>query len=94
MQWTEETLIKVERMAGAAFTLEDIADVLELDIDLLYLAMDNREDPFRKAFRKGLLQRQLELRERIFKDAKHGSSPAQTIASKLLNDVIIKNYLR
>ncbi len=94
MQWTEEILNSVERMAGAAFTLEDIADIIETDATILHIAMEDKTHPFRKAYRKGFLQRQLELRERIFKDAKHGSSPAQTIANRLMDDVIIKSILK
>jgi hypothetical protein len=94
MQWSEEKLISVERMAGAAFSLEDIADVLEVDVDCLYPLMDEKADPFRIAFRKGFLTRQLEVRERIFKDAKNGSSPAQTLANKMLDDALIKNMLK
>ena len=94
MQWTEEILINIERMAAAAFNLQDIADILEVDVNFLETNMAIKDNPFRKAYRKGFLQRQLELRERIFKDAKNGSSPAQTIANKLLTDVIISQGLQ
>ncbi len=94
MQWSEEQLISIERMAAAAFSLEDIADVLEVDAESLYPLMDEKTDPFRIAFRKGFLTRQLEVRERIFKDAKNGSSPAQTLANRMLEDVLIKNMLK
>lgn len=93
MQLTEEILINTERMAAAAFNLQDIADIFEVDVTLLHSYMDFPDHPFRKAYRKGFLQRQLELRERIFKDAKNGSSPAQTIANKLLTEAIISQGL-
>jgi hypothetical protein len=94
MQWSEEVLTSVERMAAAAFSIEDIADVIEVDAATLYPLLEVKDNPFRKAFRKGFLARQLEVRERIFKDAKHGSTPAQTLANKMLDDVLIKTMLR
>ncbi len=94
MQWTEDQLISIERMAGAAFCIEDIAEVLEVDAKKLYPLLEDKEDVFRKAYRKGFLQRQLEVRERIFKDAKHGSSPAQNLANKMLDDALIKNMMK
>lgn len=94
MQWNEETLISVERMAGAAFTIDEIADVLELEATDLHACMEDKRNLFYKAYRKGYLARQLEVRERIFKDAKHGSSPAQTLANKMLDDVMIKTLFK
>lgn len=74
----------IERMAGAGFTGEEIAEVLEVSVSL------TEDEDFKKAFRKGYLTRQLELRERIFKDAKNGSSPAQAMAKKILDDCATK----
>lgn len=80
---------QVERMAAAAFSLEEIAEVCEIPVT--WLSEEGSE--WRKAYRTGYLRRQLELRERIFKDARNGSSPAQTIAYKLLEDVNLKNIM-
>jgi len=93
MQWDQKKLERVERMAGAAFTHAEIAEVLSIEEYSLQMEMQSQDSPYRKAYRTGLLARQLELRERIFKDAANGSSPAQTLAHKLLEDVIIKESL-
>jgi hypothetical protein len=93
MELSDVHLDKVKRMAAAAFSIAEIADVLELPVKDIKVAMNDEESPLFKAYRSGYLTRQLELRERIFKDARNGSSPAQTIAHKLLEDVIIKNKL-
>ena len=89
MQWTEELLISIERMAAAAFSFEEMADVLEIEQRDFFIAMREEGHPVQKRIRKGMLARQLELRERIFKDAKNGSSPAQTLAVKLLDNMKI-----
>jgi hypothetical protein len=39
-----------------------------------------------RRYRKGKLQAELLLRTRIFKDAGNGSSPAQTLAKKIMDD--------
>lgn len=89
LQWTEEMLNSIERMASAAFSFEEMADVLEIEHETFFLAMHHEGHPVQKRIRKGMLARQLELRERIFKDAKNGSSPAQTLAVKLLDNMKI-----
>ena len=86
-----EQLAAIERMAAAAFTAKEIEEILEI-VHLSVIIEDNNTIAH-KAFRKGYLTRQLELRERIFQDAKNGSSPAQTIANKLLEDSLIKARL-
>lgn len=75
----------IERLAACGFTVGEVAEVLEVQPE------DLANDSSRKAYRKGFLTRQLELRERIFKDAKNGSSPAQTLAKKILDDCLTKN---
>lgn len=75
----------IERLAACGFTMNEVAEVLEIKPSEL------ANDASRKAYRKGFLTRQLELRERIFKDAKNGSSPAQTLAKKILDDCVTKN---
>jgi len=71
----------IEEMAHHGFTIPEICEVLELDI----FWFTNETSKSYKAYRKGFLQSQLELRQRIFIDAKHGSSPAQTLAAKILD---------
>lgn len=89
-EWTIEELDNLKRMAAAAFTVSEMAEVMELEL-AEFERMILEVDMLRKAIRSGYLQRQLELRERIFKDARNGSSPAQAQALKMMNDVHAKN---
>lgn len=91
---TNEELALLERLAAAAFSIVEIAEVMEVDSQQLQDCIEMPGHSLRKAYRSGVLRRQLELRERIFKDAHNGSSPAQTIAHKLLEELTIKNNLR
>lgn len=80
----QDELQMVERMASCGFTMIEAADVIERDIHVFDLPA------YKLAYRKGFLKRQLELRERIFKDAKNGSSPAQALAKKIMDDCLTK----
>lgn len=93
MQLNKETLEKVERMGAAAFTAKEMAVVLELPPDDVKAWLNDENHALSRAYNKGLLMRQLEVRERIFKDAKNGSSPAQAMAVKLLEGAAIHKLL-
>jgi hypothetical protein len=93
LQWTEKMLNSIERMAAAAFSIEEIAEVLEIDYWKVKIMYAERSSHFYKAYRKGFLARELEVRERIFKDARNGSSPAQAQAIKLLEQAKISAFL-
>jgi hypothetical protein len=90
---TSDRLAAIERMAAAAFTAEEIEEAILLPGAAILMNDEENYNPARAAYRKGYLERALELRERIFTDAKNGSSPAQNIAYKLLEDVAIKSRL-
>jgi DNA-binding transcriptional MerR regulator len=90
----DESLLQyITRMAAAAFTPAEIAEVLEAPEIEFNQEIEENDSPIRKAYRSGFLTRQLELRERIFQDAKNGSSPAQTIANKLMDNCMIKSRI-
>lgn len=86
----DDQLKEVERMAAAAFSPKDISYQLEVDHSVIREWMNDEESAFFKAYKKGQLTTTLLLRERIFKDANNGSSPAQTLANNLLKDCEIK----
>lgn len=80
-----DNLMLIEELASYFFTPQEIALMIEANPDGI---MDN-EDFFR-AFQKGRLQNEMELRKSIIKLAKAGSSPAQTMALDLLNKSKLK----
>lgn len=88
--FSEQELEAIEEMAAHGFIASEIAEVIikpsECCENITGLAIQNPESAAYKAYRKGFLKSQLELRQRIFIDAKHGSSPAQALALKILDE--------
>lgn len=78
--FSQEELEAIEEMAYHGFTWDEISEVIPKR-NLHY----NPEHESYCAYRKGFLKSQLELRRAIFRDAKHGSSPAQAAAMKILD---------
>ncbi len=88
----EEELQMIETMGGTGFEISEIAEVLEIDNDAFQLAFMDKHSNVYLRFRKGFLQASVKLRQRIFLDAGHGSSPAQTLAKKILDECEFKNF--
>lgn len=81
-----DLLKDLEEFASLMFSVEEISLILETDIAELQEAVrDPRSEAYR-AFRKGRLQREAEVRTSIFTLAKNGSSPAQLSALKLIEN--------
>jgi len=68
------------------FNLQEIALILELDFQELQEAITDPDSDLFKAFKKGRLEREAEIRGSIFNLAKNGSSPAQLSAIKLIEN--------
>lgn len=80
MNLTEEQLSEVEEMAGLFFSIDNIADNLELDeaeLETIKLDFELKRGDFYKAYRKGWLTNEVKLRKSIEKAADNGSNPAQ-----------------
>jgi len=82
---TNEELIEVENLAGLFFSPREISLMLELRINEIYEQLDSNQGNFFRAFQKGRLQNEVDLRKAIIQLARAGSSPAQTMAMNLLN---------
>jgi len=82
---TQEELIEVENLAGLFFSPREISVMLELHLPEILEQLDTSEGNFHRAFQKGRLQNEVDLRKAIMQLARAGSSPAQTMAMNLLN---------
>jgi hypothetical protein len=89
-QLSDQELQMVERMGGTGFMIDEIAEVLMVHAKSLQRLFNDKQNDVYKAYRKGFLKESLKLRERIFKDAGNGSSPAQILAKKILDDAAFK----
>jgi hypothetical protein len=92
IELSEEELCMIESMGANGFTPDEIAEVLELNTHAFKHYFSDHDGVIYKRYRKGYLKAQLDLRERIMKDAKHGSSPAQTLMKKIFDDT--DHYLK
>lgn len=83
-------LKEVEELAMVFFTPLEIATIIEVPFAEVEVALCEEDSLFYKAFHKGRLQSEYDLRKSIVKLAKSGSSPAQTMAMDLLMKSKIK----
>ena len=86
MEMTETMLGDLETYASLMFAKSEIAVIMEVDPRDLSELIDDPNSPAGKAFQRGRLKREADLRKGIFDLAQNGSSPAQTLALKLVEN--------
>lgn len=85
---TEQGLLEIEKYAGLLMPPYQVACIMQIDIDMFNFYMqDNTSDIF-KAYYRGFYKSLAELRTTILAQAKSGSSPAQTIILKQLEETM------
>jgi hypothetical protein len=94
MPFTQTDLEYITRMAAAALSIDDIADVLTVPRDELQSQFDDQNSAVFQAYRKGHLSTLLATNERIIKDAQNGSGPAQVMVRKMLDDAQLKHAMK
>ena len=82
----ESFISEVETYASLMFTKQEIAVILEVDPAELGTILQDQEEPAFKAFQRGRLKREAEVRKGIFDLAQNGSSPAQAFAMKIIEN--------
>ena len=82
----ESFITEVETYASLMFSKEEIAVILEVDSVQLVDLLEDQDNPVFRAFQRGRLKREAEVRKGIFDLAQNGSSPAQTFAMKLIEN--------
>ena len=68
------------------FTKEEIAVILEVDPVQLHTVLEEQDNPVFRAFQRGRLKREADVRKGIFDLAQNGSSPAQAFAMKIIEN--------
>ena len=86
MLQSESFISDIETYASLMFTKEEIAVILEVDPAELKTLLQDRESHTFKAFQRGRLRREAEVRKGIFDLAQNGSSPAQAFAMKIIEN--------
>jgi hypothetical protein len=85
MTKTEE----IEKFAGLLYTPEQVAVICQLDRDAFLAALEDPQSEEYQAYYRGLYLSEAEIRESILTHAKAGSSPAQQMALRFLDEVKI-----
>ena len=86
IEQNESFITEVETYASLMFSIEEIAVILEVDPVQLVDLLEDQDNPVFRAFQRGRLKREAEVRKGIFDLAQNGSSPAQTFAMKLIEN--------
>jgi hypothetical protein len=89
MQLTDQELAEVAAHAGLLFSPEDIAIIMGVDIEEFKRDFKLDGSPIRMAYLAAKLKAEAEIRKSIFNLAKAGSSPAQTLLLKLVENANI-----
>ena len=84
-------ITEVETYASLMFSKEEIAVILEVDPAELAVLLQDQDNPVFRAFQRGRLKREAEVRKGIFDLAQNGSSPAQTFAMKLIENAKVND---
>lgn len=88
MQLNEEQLQQVELFASRGFTFKQITIILDLSEEECEFALSNRSSTFYKAYMRGFLKAEMDLRNAIYNSALSGSSPAQAEMIKFFKDAV------
>jgi hypothetical protein len=87
MNLSNDQLAELESLASYLFSPDEIAIVLDVDADQLEDELLDETSTIYRAYQRGKLKSKLELRKSILTLAKQGSSPAQTLAMRILEDL-------
>lgn len=83
---TAEEIKKVKDYAALFLTLEDIAILLEKDIESFKEAFRDKNSEIHKAYRIGQVTSKANLRRPVIKMASHGSPQAELLADKYITE--------
>lgn len=84
---SEAQLEQITRLAEAAFSPKEVAYILGMEQEVFIAALEEDSHPINQAYFKGFYTQDLAVRESVFLLARSGSSPAQNVALKQLDDV-------
>jgi hypothetical protein len=87
MQLTEKQLSEIEECGRCQFTIEQTAEIIEVDVAELKKEMKNNDSAAYKKRHRGRLQAEFEVRKSIIDLAVRSSSQAQELFLKLRNEL-------
>ncbi|MGB4775703.1 MAG: hypothetical protein WBP45_11050 [Daejeonella sp.] len=89
MKLNDDQLTEIERLSGLFMKPGDISTIIGISKSEFGEMLKEQGSPAYQAYYRGKLLSEAEVRKSIITMAKQGSSPAQTLANKLLEDMNI-----
>lgn len=89
MELSKEQLKQVTEWAQMLFTPEEIAIVLQVEVHALQSSIESRQGEAYAAYKRGQLLTIGKIRKAIIELAESGSSPAQTLAMSMIENLQI-----
>ncbi len=86
MEWNEEILKDIERIAAAGYTPRGTAFRIGVAAERFLEILQNQEHPVTLAYYSGLNSSELAVIESVMQLARSGSGPAQTLALKIFDE--------
>lgn len=86
MNFNTEEIEKIKEYAALFLSWEDIAILLEKDVDQFREEFRNKNSELYKAYRHGQVISKRDLRIPVIKMAKHGSPQAELLADKYISE--------
>lgn len=77
MNLTEQQIKEIEELAGLFLTADEIAILLDIDVDLFMKTIHTKKGPIYKAYFKGKTRSKKQIRENVVKLARNGSPQAE-----------------
>lgn len=91
MTLTAEQLDEIENFASLYFTVDEVAQIMELDQDIVREHYSDKSSEFYKRYSKGILLSEAKVRKCVLDLALRNSSPAQDSIKKISRDTRNKN---
>lgn len=82
----DEDLAEIQAFGATFLTPKEIAIIMEMDQHSFIEACSDESTKIYKSYHSGRLKSEFELRQAVYKLAKSGSSPAQTMMLDLINE--------
>ncbi len=84
MTLTDEQLASIEELAGLFLTADEIAILLDIDIDLFIKLINDKKSLAFKHYFRGKTESKKNIRANIVKMAKHGSPQAEELVDNYI----------
>lgn len=89
---TDEQLKELQELAELpGITSQEIAVILQVNVDEFDVELLNVESVIHKAYNTGKLKSKATFSKKVMQLSNQGSGPAQTLVAKLMRDAEIKN---